>query len=344
LWPNHAFCGVGCEAQGRRWPRQAPASLRAARAPTVGAARVARPTRSHTHHPATKKKTQKQVPPTPAAALSIPDAVAAASAAATAPGVTCHPILDASTVIAQPSYSRTFLESITPTHLPPSSARQRFAYRFIQTVRAVFDKATGYNPAGPNPEAVWLRRFVFLETVAGVPGMVAGAVRHLQSLRLMRYDGGWISDLLAESENERMHLVTFMELRKPGPLFRAAVFAAQGVFWNLFFFSYLISPRTAHAVVGYLEEEAVKTYTHALEEIEAGNLWPAEAGVRVPKVAKAYWNLPADATMKDLILAVRADEYDHARVNHTFSLIPDDAPNPFVLVRQEEAAKAATGK
>ena len=33
--------------------------------------------------------------------------------------------------------------------------------------------------------------------------------------------------------------------------------------------------------------------------------------------------------MRDVILAIRADEAAHAHVNHTFSLIDEDAPNPF---------------
>lgn len=34
-------------------------------------------------------------------------------------------------------------------------------------------------------EAAWLSRILFLETIAGVPGMVAAMLRHLGSLRLM---------------------------------------------------------------------------------------------------------------------------------------------------------------
>jgi threonyl-tRNA synthetase len=90
-------------------------------------------------------------------------------------------------------------------------------------------------------------------------------LRHLRSLRLMRRDNGWINTLLEEAENERMHLLTFMEMRKPGPLFRASVIAAQGIMFNLLFVGYLLSPKFCHSLVGYLEEEAVKTYTHALE-------------------------------------------------------------------------------
>jgi ubiquinol oxidase len=58
-------------------------------------------------------------------------------------------------------------------------------------------------------------RAVVLETVAAVPGMVGATLQHLKSLRRMRNDGGWIHALLAEAENERMHLMTFIEIAKP---------------------------------------------------------------------------------------------------------------------------------
>jgi len=40
-----------------------------------------------------------------------------------------------------------------------------------------------------------------------------------------------------------------------------------GVFVNLFFIAYVLSPRFCHRFVGYLEEEAVKTYTYCLKVI-----------------------------------------------------------------------------
>jgi len=44
--------------------------------------------------------------------------------------------------------------------------------------------------------------------------------------------------------------------------------------------SYIISPRTCHRFVAYLEEEAVVTYTHTIEELERGHLpkWYAHLG------------------------------------------------------------------
>jgi hypothetical protein len=48
---------------------------------------------------------------------------------------------------------------------------------------------SGYS-FGPINEHKFLRRVIFLETVAGIPGMVAGALRHLNSLRNMKRDNG----------------------------------------------------------------------------------------------------------------------------------------------------------
>ena len=156
-------------------------------------------------------------------------------------------------------------------------------------------------------EARWLQRIIFLETVAALPGMVGGAVRHLHSLRLMKRDSGWIHTLLEEAENERMHLLTFIQLRQPGLLFRGAVLLTQGIVFNGLFAAYLLSPKTCHRFVGYLEEEAVKTYTRAIADLDAG-LLPAWKHMAAPPLAVEYWKLRSGATMRDLLLAVRADE------------------------------------
>lgn len=55
-------------------------------------------------------------------------------------------------------------------------------------------------------------RAVVLETVAAVPGMVAGMWQHLTCLRRMQAYRGWIKVLLDEAENERMHLMTLIEV------------------------------------------------------------------------------------------------------------------------------------
>jgi ubiquinol oxidase len=158
-------------------------------------------------------------------------------------------------------------------------------------------------------------RAVVLETVAAVPGMVGATLQHLKSLRRMRDDGGWIHTLLEEAENERMHLMTFIEIAKPTVLEQWLVLLAQGVFYNSFFLLYLFSPRTAHRAVGYFEEEAIVSYTEYLAEIDSGRI----KDIAAPQIAIDYWKLGSEARLKDVVIAVRADEAGHRDVNHGFA-------------------------
>lgn len=157
---------------------------------------------------------------------------------------------------------------------------------------------------------------MMLETVAAVPGMVGGMLLHLKSLRKFQQSGGWIKALLEEAENERMHLMTMVELVKPKWYERLLVLAVQGVFFNGFFVLYLSSPKLAHRFVGYLEEEAVYSYTEYLESIESGET----ENVPAPAIAIDYWRLPKDARLKDVITVIRADEAHHRDINHFASV------------------------
>jgi ubiquinol oxidase len=194
------------------------------------------------------------------------------------------------------------------THYQPQNCSDRVALAITKCLRyfadAFFSGRYGH-------------RAVVLETVAAVPGMVGGAIQHLKSLRLMKSDDGWIKTLLDEAENERMHLMTFIEIAQPSWFERILIIMAQGVFYNLFFLLYLISSKTAHRLVAYFEEEAVYSYTEYLAGIENGT-YP---NVNAPPIAIKYWNLPVDATLKDVVIAVRQDEMNHRDVNHDFANI-----------------------
>ncbi|KAM7259056.1 hypothetical protein ACFE04_014797 [Oxalis oulophora] len=155
-------------------------------------------------------------------------------------------------------------------------------------------------------------RAMMLETVAAVPGMVGGMLLHCKSLRRFEHSGGWIRALLEEAENERMHLMTFMEVAKPRWYERALVITVQGIFFNAYFLGYLISPKFAHRMVGYLEEEAIHSYTQFLKELDEGKI----ENVPAPAIAIDYWRLPANSTLRDVVMVVRADEAHHRDVNH----------------------------
>ena len=159
-------------------------------------------------------------------------------------------------------------------------------------------------------------RAVVLETVAGVPGMVAGMWVHLKSLRQAKTGyGPLIRELLAEAENERMHLMFFIDIAQPSWLERALILIAQLVFMIYYLVLYVVSPKTAHKMIHYFEEEAVVSYTSYLEQIEAGKIEDSPA----PQLAIDYYDLPSDARLSDMIVRVRADEQGHADANLTFS-------------------------
>jgi hypothetical protein len=215
---------------------------------------------------------------------------------------------------------------------------------------------------------------MMLETVAAVPGMVGGMLLHFKSLRRFEESGGWIRTLLDEAENERMHLMTLIQVLtllphlpallllvqhlllqflsfssssssssqidfsrcntilsqlqssgiemgalwvlvqviKPTAFERLLVLAVQGAFFNCYFILYLLSPQLAHRFCGYLEEEAVESYTRFLNQIKEGTFPNGPA----PPIAIDYWQLPQDATMKDVVTMIRADECHHRDLNH----------------------------
>ncbi len=191
-------------------------------------------------------------------------------------------------------------------HHAPQGISDRIALGFTKVLRfcadTFFAKRYGH-------------RAIVLETVAAVPGMVGAMITHLHSLRRMVDDDGWIRTLMEEAENERMHLMTFIEIAKPTLFERLVILAVQWVFFIAFFILYLVSRKTAHRIVGYFEEEAVLSYTFYLREIDENR----SPNVPAPAIARHYWQLPDDATLRDVILVVRADEAHHRDVNHGFA-------------------------
>jgi ubiquinol oxidase len=197
-------------------------------------------------------------------------------------------------------------ENSLTRHHKPKDFSDRFALAFTKSARFFADTFFS-NRYG--------HRAVVLETVAAVPGMVGGALQHLRSLRRMESDDGWIHTLLDEAENERMHLMTFIEIAKPTWLERVIILIAQGAFFNGFFLLYILSSRTAHRVVGYFEEEAIYSYTEYLNEVNNG----ITPNLPAPKIAIEYWKLAPDARLSDVIVVVREDERHHRDVNHEFA-------------------------
>ena len=199
-------------------------------------------------------------------------------------------------------------------HHKPQNLSDKIAFAFTKFLRFLadtfFKKKYGH-------------RAVVLETVAAVPGMVAGMLLHLKSLRKMQDDKGWIKILLDEAANERMHLMTFIKIAKPTFIERLIIMVAQFIFILMYLFIYLISQKTAHRIVGYFEEEAVISYTEYLNEIEEGKI----ENIKAPEIAINYWNLPLNSRLKDVVKVIRDDEAGHRDVNHSFADILNTKKN-----------------
>ncbi len=216
-------------------------------------------------------------------------------------------------------------------HHKPKNSSDKIALAFTKFLRFLADtffrKKYGH-------------RAVVLETVAAVPGMVAGMLIHLKSLRKMQDDNGWIKTLLDEAENERMHLMTFIKIAQPTLIERIIILLAQFIFIIFYLIIYLLSQRTAHRIVGYFEEEAVISYTEYLKEVEEGKI----ENVKAPVIAINYWNLPLNSKLKDVIKVIRDDEAGHRDVNHSFANILNTKKKNYKIDNENNSKKISNLK
>jgi ubiquinol oxidase len=127
--------------------------------------------------------------------------------------------------------------------------------------------------------------------------------------------GPKIREMMDEAENERMHLMIFIDIAKPSWLERYIVLFAQFIFIIFYLLLYIFFPKTAHRMTHYFEEEAVKSYTQYLHMVESGQTENVDA----PQIAIDYYKLKKSAKLTDVIKKVRADEEKHSQVNKRYS-------------------------
>jgi ubiquinol oxidase len=202
-------------------------------------------------------------------------------------------------------------------HHAPATFADRFAFRVAGTMAAVASAAFGKR---------YGNGAVVLETVAAVPAMVSATLLHLRCLRRMVDDHGWIRTFMAEAENQRAHLMSFVAIARPGGWQRFLIVLAQGTFYNSYFLLHLLSPRTAYRLAGYMSEQAIRGYTRYLDELASG----AQPDVAAPAFAVDYWHLSPDARISEMLVSMRADEAIHRDIQHAFAdalvagkLLPD---------------------
>jgi hypothetical protein len=223
----------------------------------------------------------------------------------------------------------------------PTTAIDKGVNAVMYGLYHTFNFISGYREKNPSTSAIeW--RLIVLESVAGVPGFVAAAFRHFKSLRTLQRDHGWILTLLEEAENERMHLLVCLNMFEANFATRLLVITGQAVMTPILIATYVLYPKAMHRFVGYLEETAVHTYNNVITHIETpGTALHKDWGhLKAPPMAIGYWRLPADASWKDALSCMMADEANHRDVNHTFATLDEDDPNPFVFKHKDDAVRA----
>ena len=154
------------------------------------------------------------------------------------------------------------------THKEPETFADRAAFQAVKVVRGIFDTATGWSNDKIFTQDKILNRVIFLETVAAVPGMVAAVTRHFRSLRRMERDGGLLHLFLEEANNERMHLLSFINMKDPGMFFRGAVVFSQFSFGTAFLLAYMASPKfcksTRNVFFKQHNKQSQRTKTHTI--------------------------------------------------------------------------------
>lgn len=202
-------------------------------------------------------------------------------------------------------------------HYKPRSLGDWFAFCIVGILKFPMDQFF---------QKRYAHRAMIIETVAAVPGMLGGALLHYKCLRRFIDDKGWIESLVAESQNERMHLMTFLAVVRPTWYERVMIYVMQVFMFVFYGILYRISPRIAHRFVGYTEESAIYSYTQYLEALRKGEVPNCPA----PTIALAYWDLPEGSTLIEVIEVIRMDECRHRDENHHYAnlILEGKGPQP----------------
>lgn len=81
--------------------------------------------------------------------------------------------------------------------------------------------------------------------------------------------------------------------------------------------------------------------TNCIADLESGR-FPEWATKPAPEIAKDYWRLRHDATLLDVIYAVRSDESTHRFVNHSLANLNSKTDvNPFAIREPDMMVKGA---
>ena len=111
-----------------------------------------------------------------------------------------------------------------------------------------------------------------------------------------------------------MHLMTFIQIAQPSIFERFLKAVTQLFFIIIFFPLFTCSTRSIphcrlFGVGGGIQLHSI------FGKICSGKV----ENVFAPEIAKKYWNLPADARLREVVMVIREDETGHRDENHDFA-------------------------
>ena len=164
---------------------------------------------------------------------------------------------------------------------------------------------------------------LFLETFARSSSAAASQWIHLKCLQKVKYDRDWIKILTNQAENERIHLITIIEIIQPKLFVRLLIIFGQITYQILYLFLYIIFPRTAHRFIGYSREESARDYNNYLEHLEND----VSLNINASQISIKHWNLDSKAKLIDVVKLISKDKMNHATINHKVADTIDEDKN-----------------
>eukprot|EP00887_Chlorella_sp_A99_P000819 scaffold5.g819.t1 len=222
-----------------------------------------------------------------------------------------------------------YLASIQPSHRNPAAWFEMVAWYWHLAVAALVSLLTNTWTTDSLTETTATWRMLFFCAAGQAGGAVAALANHASSVLRNRPDNGWVHTCLANAECARVHGGILAMAARPSLPMRVLGLALQVALFFQFLPIYLLSPSVFHAYCGYRAEEQMFNYSQALKLIDTGRFrrW---RGAHAPPLALSYYGLAPEASLRDALLRMRADEACIHHVDFTFASLTPGSRNPFV--------------
>lgn len=233
------------------------------------------------------------------------------------------------------AYTEAYLESVVPVHQLPRRWYERAAWRWLLAVRTVVGLLTGtFGRSQRVSERQLARRAMMLNCDGQATALSAVVIGHCRSMVRNTSDSGWVHTLAAEVECMRAQYAIWAALSPPSTMERIFDLMLTLNLLTQCCIVYLVAPSIIHAYQVYRAGEDLfwlGTTRHMLGR--PGRL-PTWEQAKAPGPAHAFYALPPDASFKDVLRRMMADEASLRAINHQLAGLAPGTPTDAVARRQ----------